>query len=130
MTDSGFARQMTRRFHFSPAAATTPAGWLWRKASTLTPHTQSLYFSELAETPDNGDHAEEAAEHTDQWEAKVGLFDKVLQVHSVKTGKEGTHTDTKGQYRELKIQEHQGVAVGVQDGFDATERVSLDYANA
>jgi hypothetical protein len=125
MANSAFARQLTLRFYFSPAAATTSARWFWRETSTLAPHAQSLYFPEFAHAPDNGDHAEEAAKDADQWEAKVSLFDEILQIHAVKAGKEGAHTDTKGQYRKLKIQEHQGVAVGVQYGFDTINGVSL-----
>lgn len=45
----------------------------------------------------------------------VGLLDEVLQIHTVETGKECAHCEPKCPHAEFEIQQHQGVAVGIED---------------
>ena len=50
-------------------------------------------------------------------EAKIGFFDEVLNVHAVERGDEGTRADAQGADGESKIEDHEGVEVGVEDCF-------------
>ncbi len=57
-------------------------------------------------------------------EAPVGLLDEVLQIHAVQAGQKGAHREAEGGDAELDIEEHQRVAVGVQNGADTGYYVS------
>ena len=47
------------------------------------------------------------------------VFEEVLEIHAVKAGEERTGTDAEGADAEFEVEKHEGVAVGIKDGFDA-----------
>jgi len=89
----------------------------------FTPHPDALEFAELVESVDADDCSDCKAGDRDTAKTVVGLFDKVLQVHSVETGVEGSGGQTEGTNAELEIEKHEGVAVCVENRFDTVIRL-------
>lgn len=89
------------------------------RAGPMRIHAHPLHSPQLLQ-PVHGDNgAEDRAPGADAPETNVGLFDEVLQVHAVEGGDEGAGRDGEGEDGEFQVQKHEGVAVGVEDGFDA-----------
>jgi hypothetical protein len=69
------------------------------------------------------DHgAGRGAHERERAEAKVGLLEEVLEVHAVERGDEGAGGEAEGPDAEAQLEEHEGVAVGVEDRLDAASR--------
>ena len=81
------------------------------------PHAEALDPAQPAETPDADAKAHEGAPGADAPEAEVGLLEEVLEVHAVEGCDEGAAAEAEGGDAELEVEQHQGVAVGVEDGF-------------
>lgn len=83
----------------------------------MTIHAYALDLAQFLQSVRSDEEAENGAPAADAVEAEVGLFDEVLQVHAVEGGDEGAGCDGEGEDGEFEIEEHEGVAVCVEDGF-------------
>lgn len=88
-------------------------------------HAQTLDFAQLLQAVGGDDDAEDGAPGADAVEAKVGFLDEVFEVHAVERGDEGACCDGKGGDGEFEVQQHERVAVGVEDSADAGVVVSI-----
>lgn len=86
---------------------------------TLSPHTNSLDLSQLRKSIRTNHACENHRPYSDADKAEIGLFDKVFQVHAIEGGDEGPGPDAKSADAEFEVEEHEGVAVGVENGFYA-----------
>lgn len=85
----------------------------------MSVHAHALNLAEFLESICSDDEAKDGAPYADAVEAKVRLFDEVLEVHAVEGSDEGAGCDGEGEDGEFEVEEHEGVAVGVENGFDS-----------
>lgn len=90
-----------------------------------SPHADALDLAQLLDANGDCDGGGDGADAADAPEAEVGLLDEVFKVHAVEGGEEGAGGETEGPDGEAEVEEHEGVAVGVEDGFDARRIVSM-----
>ena len=48
------------------------------------------------------------------------VLHKILEIHAIESGDKGTRADAQGADAEFEVEEHKRIAVGIEDGFDAT----------
>ena len=106
--------------NFSPAASTrlaTESSCLSHRTA-LAPHADTLYLAQAAQTPYGRSDCQDSAEAGNAEEAVVGLFDEVLEVHTVEGGNEHADRGAECEDRELEVEQHETVAVGVENSAD------------
>lgn len=79
-------------------------------------HLDPLDLAQLDKAISADQEREEYGEGGDASKTPVGLFNEVLQVHTVQTSQEGAHGQAKGANAEFEVQKHEGVTVGVKNG--------------
>ena len=52
-------------------------------------------------------------------EGEIGFFKEVLEIHAVETCEEGAGAETEGSDGEFEVEEHEGIAIRVEDDIDA-----------
>ena len=87
--------------------------------AAVAPHGESLHTLQLADPVDGDDATEDCAPGGDAPETEVRFLDEVLEVHAVEGGDEGACSEGEGEDGEAEVEQHEGVAVSVEDGFDA-----------
>jgi hypothetical protein len=103
---------------FSPASSSrlaTESSCLSHR-SALAPHTHTLHLAQAAKAPDGRSHRQDSTEAGNAEESVIGLFDEVLEVHTVESGNEHANRRAKCKNRELQVEQHKTVAVGVENG--------------
>lgn len=85
--------------------------------ASFTPHADALELAQLGEPVDGDDGGDGEAGDGDAAETEVGFFDEVLQVHAVQRREEGPCCEGECADAELEVEKHEGVAVGIEDGF-------------
>jgi hypothetical protein len=90
----------------------------------MAPHGEALDATEAGEAPDEDAEAENGAPGGNDPEAVVCFFDCVFEVHAIEGSDEGAGCYGEGGDREAEVEKHEGVAVGVKDGFYAVGPVS------
>ncbi|KAI5294128.1 hypothetical protein KEM56_005912 [Ascosphaera pollenicola] len=93
--------------------------------ASLAPHAHALDLAQLAEREPADERGGAEAEARDAREAEVGFLDEVLEVHAVEGGAEGAEGEAEGADAEFEVEQHEGVAVRVEDCFDAVKRTGL-----
>lgn len=88
-------------------------------AAVLPPHADPLNPAKFAKSITAYDSGEDERKSADTDEAKIGFFDKVLEIHAVETGDKGTRANSECADAEFQIEQHQRVSIGVQDRFDS-----------
>jgi len=56
-------------------------------------------------------------------ESEVGFFEEVFEVHAVEGGDEGARAEAEGEDGEAQFEEHERVAVGIEDSADAGKKI-------
>lgn len=95
----------------------------------FSPHGDALDAAQLAEADGGGQEGEDGAPDADAPEAEVRLLDEVLQVHAVEGRDEGARRQADRPDREFEVEEHERVAVGIEDGFDAVGEEDVSLGN-
>ena len=85
----------------------------------LAPHLDALDAPETLHGVDAHGQGESGAGGGDGAEADAGLFQEVGQIHAVQRGDEGTCAETEGANAEFEVEQHERVAIGIEDGFDS-----------
>lgn len=52
-------------------------------------------------------------------EGEIGFLHEVFKIHAIKASNEGARANPEGTNRELEVEEHEGVAVSVEDDINA-----------
>lgn len=104
---------------FPEHADIIPRAVALRLALALPPHGHTLHLTEFLEAvgADEGGEDEGAAHHAD--ETEFGFLHEVFQVHPVQRCHEGAGSDAERADAEAEVEKHEGIAVGVEDGFDS-----------
>jgi len=95
----------------------------------MSVHADPLNLAQFLEAVGSDDDAEDGAPGADAEEAEVAFFDEVFQVHAVEGGDKGACCDGEGRDGEFEVQEHEGIAVCVEDGFDAVGLLVMVVGN-
>lgn len=90
-----------------------------QRRRTLAPHTHPLHFAQSSETVRENDDGERRGYAAHAPEAQAGLFHEVFEVHAVEGCDEGARSEAEGEDGEAQFEEHERVAVSVEDGADA-----------
>lgn len=85
----------------------------------LTPHANALQFAKFCESVQANNPSHSETDNRDTTKAEIRLFNEVFQVHSVEGGEESSRGKTKGTYAELQVEEHEGIAIGVENCFNS-----------
>src|SRR5207249_4818668 len=93
--------------------------------ATVAEHTDLLDLPQLVQAVDANDDGEREAPDRDADEAEMRFLDEVLEVHAVEGGYEGAGTHAEGPDGEFEVEEHEGVAICVEDGANAVGRGGL-----
>lgn len=85
----------------------------------FAPHADTLKLAQFGEPIDTDNNRNGKACNGHGAKTQIRLFDEILQVHSVKCGKQGSGCESERSDAEFEVQKHEGVAIGIQDGFNA-----------
>ena len=113
---SSLPRQRRHWIYIPPAASVL--------AALLAPHTHALQLAQLREAVTAHDRSENKGRGADGEKAVVRFFQEILQVHTIESGNKSAAADAEGPDREFEVQQHKGVAISVEDSFDAGSVIS------
>lgn len=92
-----------------------------RRAPFVVHHLDPLQLAEPGQPVPAHEEGHDHRHPRHHAHAPVGLFDEVFQVHSVQAGQERAHGQAQRADAELEVQQHERVAIGVEDGPDAVD---------
>lgn len=87
--------------------------------SGFSPHANALELAQFGEPVHADDTGKNKADHGDTAKSKVGLLDKVFQVHTVERRKECPCSESECSNAEFQVKKHERISVGVEDCFHA-----------
>lgn len=88
-------------------------------AARITRHLDTLQDAEFPYAVAAYPEGHERGHDGDGSKAPIGLFYEVLEVHAVQTCDERAHGETQSTDAVFQLQQHEGVAVGIENGTDA-----------
>lgn len=99
--------------------AITTTGFHVVVLNRLATHAQTLHTRQFTHAPEVDEKGETEGGAGNGAESELVLFEKVLEIHAVQRGDKGACTDAKSANGEAQVEEHERIAVGVENSLDA-----------